>query len=549
MEYNRQSAAGNGGVPVDAEGPAGGSLSARVPVPGSERAPVPGAVRVGETARDAPVAVTVVLKPAESLSEHVAKISAVHPQEKSPEEHHEEYAAAFGADPKAIFAVREFAEQHGLEVIEVDAKRRVVKLSGPAAAAESAFGTSLADYRIDDKTFRGREGRVLVPPAIEPFVEAVLGLDSRQAARPRVVPRAAVHRSYYPNELAELYRFPNGDGANQTVALIELGGNYDEQDLGDYFNAAGTPVPVVRRVSVTPGSPVPYRSDPVSDGEVMLDIEVVGAIAPRATIVVYFAANTDDGFYEAVSQAVHDPATTVVSISWGGAEKYFSDQTMDAWETLAMSAAALHVPIFAASGDHGAPDQEPPGLDGSRHVDFPASAPHIIACGGTNIQTNGASITQETVWNDRDGWATGGGTSTHFALPAWQSGLSTAPGTALTMRGVPDVAGDADPLSGINVRTDGRDGVSGGTSAVAPLWAALTAIMSQQAGSKLGFFAPLLYQDPAALNDIVDGDNTAFGVTGFGAQHGWDACTGLGSPIGTAVLQLFARTAPLQAAS
>ena len=519
------------------------NIPARVSIRGSERSPVPGATLLGKTPPDAPVGVTVVLKPNGSLAEQVASAAAA-PRGKPVEEHHAEYEERFGADDAAISAVRTFAEQHGLQVEVSDRKRRVMRLIGPAEAAERAFGTSLTDYEVDGRAFRGREGRVLVPPDIAPYVEAVLGLDSRQVARPRVVPRAAVHRSYYPNELAALYRFPPGDGSNQTLALIELGGNYDEGDLATYFGAAGTPMPAVRPVSVTPGSPVPYGSDTESDGEVMLDVEVVGAIAPRAAIVVYFAANTDDGFYEAVSQAVHDPATTAVSISWGGAEMFFSEQTMDAWETLAQSAAALHVPIFAASGDHGAPDQKPPGLDGQRHVDFPASAPHIIACGGTNIQTDGATITRETVWNDRDGWATGGGTSAHFDLPGWQNGLTTAPGAGLAMRGVPDVAADADPLSGINVRANGQDGVSGGTSAVAPLWAALASLLAQQTGAKVGFFAPLLYQNPAALSDVVDGDNTAFGVTGFSAQHGWDACTGLGSPDGGAILQLFTASAP-----
>jgi kumamolisin len=516
------------------------SVTASVPVPGSERSPVPGAVRVGPAPPADTLDVTVVLHPKTALPEASTAPRAPLPAD-AVSDHHHAYAEAYGAHDDAILAVTDYARSQGLEVKTVDPKRRVIELSGPVEAAERAFGVTLNEFERDNTTrFRGRDGAVLLPPNIAPLVEAVLGLDNRPVARPRITPRAARASSFFPNQLAHLYGFPSGNGTGQTVALIELGGNYDEGDLHTYFSEAGTPMPSVHRVAVSPGKPVPYGSDPDSDGEVMLDIEVIGAIAPGAKIAVYFADNTDAAFYNAVSLAVHDPATTTVSISWGGAEIFWSAQTMNTWETLAQSAAALHVNIFAASGDHGSPDQSPPGVDGHRHVDFPASAPHIIACGGTNIQTSGTTITSETVWNNRDGWATGGGISTHFAVPSWQSGLSAEGGAKLSKRGVPDVSGDADPNSGIKVRSNHADGVSGGTSAVAPLWAALTALVAQQIHGKPAFMTPVLYHNAAALRDIVAGDNAAFGVAGFHAQHGWDACTGLGSPIGTKVLGVLA---------
>ncbi|HEY0396309.1 MAG TPA: S53 family peptidase [Candidatus Elarobacter sp.] len=513
--------------------------SAFVPVPGSERSPVAGAVPVGPASPADTVNVTVVLHPKASLPEAPDRPPAPLPAD-GVAAHHDTYADAYGAHDDAILAVTDYARSQGLDVTNVDAKRRVVQLSGPVAAAERAFGVTLNEFERDSSRFRGRDGAVLLPPDIASQVEAVLGLDSRPVARPRVAPRAAPATSYFPNQLARLYAFPSGDGAGQTIALIELGGNYDEGDLRRYFSEAGTPMPNVRRVAVSPGKPVPYGADPDSDGEVMLDVEVVGAIAPGARIVVYFAENSDAAFYDAVSRAVHDPATTAVSISWGGAEVFWSSQTMNAWETLAQSAAALHVNVFAASGDHGSPDQSLPGVDGHRHVDFPASAPHIIACGGTNIQTSGTHITNETVWNNHNGWATGGGASAHFTVPSWQNGLSAEGGVRLTKRGVPDVSGDADPNSGIKVRTNHQDGVSGGTSAVAPLWAALTALLAQHLHGKPPFLAPVLYHNAAALKDIIAGENGAFGVAGFHAQHGWDACTGLGSPIGGKLLGALA---------
>jgi kumamolisin len=204
------------------------------------------------------------------------------------------------------------------------------------------------------------------------------------------------------------------------------------------------------------------------------------------------------------------------------------------------AAAALGITICVASGDNGSSDGV---TDGSNHVDFPASSPHALACGGTNLAASGGVITSETVWNDAllnsGSGAGGGGVSTVFALPTWQEGLQTtltAGGTApLAMRGVPDICGNADPLTGYQVRIDGTDTVIGGTSAVAPLWAGLIARINAAQGSPVGFINPTLYAAPAALNDITQGNNGS-----FAAGTGWDACTGLGSPNGAKVAALFA---------
>lgn len=512
---------------------------------GSNRGPLAGAQLVARTDAAAPVRVTVVLKRMNPIDEdRVQAHTAMLPHER-PIVDHTDFAATFGASDDAVQAVRTFAAAHGLTVDNVDEGRRVVELSGSAANMEQAFGTELNDYVSKTGTFRGRRGPLLLENDIHPYVEAVLGLDNRPVAKPRLLMRA-VQTSYYPQQIAALYNFPPGDGTGQMIALIELGGNFGAADLQTYFQNAGiAKAPTVTSVSVTPGHPVAYQSDPISDGEVMLDIEVAGAMAPGATIVVYFAENTDQGFYQAVSQAVHDPATTVVSISWGSPEKDWTSQTMDSWNSLGQAAALLNVPIFVAAGDHGCTDEVPgdTGYDGQRHADFPGSCANGVAsCGGTNLVGAGAVITSETAWTDNNGsgWATGGGVSTYFPLPPWQSGIS-AEGTALVMRGVPDVAGVADSDTGINVIVDGNSGVSGGTSAVAPQWAALTAVLSQSLKRKTGFFIPLLYANAGkgAMNDIVSGNNTVFNVQGFSAKPGWDACTGLGSPNGANILALL----------
>ncbi|MGO9443511.1 MAG: lipase family protein [Thiobacillaceae bacterium] len=514
---------------------------------GSARGAVAGAKLIRRTDGGSIVDVTVVLQRKEAIKpDDLQRHTLMRPHQR-PIADNAAFARQYGASNESVDAVRSLATKYGLTVKNVDTLRRVIELSGAVANLERAFGAELHDFALGSRTYRGRQGPLLLPPDLIPHVEAVLGLDNRPVAKPRLRPRS-VQAAYYPQVLAALYQFPPGDGAGQTVVLIELGGNFGPQDLQTYFAASGlSQAPIVRSISITADVPVPYGQDTDSDGEVMLDIEVVGALAPGATIVVYFTENSDQGFYQAVSRAVHDPATTAVSISWGSPEKDWSPQSMDAWNSLGQSATLLNVPIFVAAGDHGCTDEQntDSGYDGQRHVDFPGTcASGVASCGGTSLQVKDNAIASEIVWNDVDGWATGGGVSTHFQLPTWQSGISADGQTPLLMRGVPDVAAVADPNTGINVRANGNDGVSGGTSAVAPQWAALTARLSQSLGKKAGFFIPLLYGDAAAsaTNDIVSGNNGVYGVSGFSAQRGWDACTGLGSPNGNKLLSLLAGT-------
>lgn len=210
----------------------------------------------------------------------------------------------------------------------------------------------------------------------------------------------------------------------------------------------------------------------------MLDIEVSAAIATGAKVAVYFAPNTDQGFIDAVTTAVHDSTNkpSVLSISWGGPESTWTQQAITALNESCQAAASVGVTITVASGDDGSTDGV---SDGTNHVDFPASSPYVLACGGTKLVASGTSITSETVWNElslNEG-ATGGGVSTLFALPTWQANSTVpAPTTKTGGRGVPDVAADADPSTGYTVRVDGETTTIGGTSAVAPLWAGLIAL-------------------------------------------------------------------------
>ena len=225
------------------------------------------------------------------------------------------------------------------------------------------------------------------------------------------------------------------------------------------------------------------------------------------------------------------------SISWGSAESNWTTQSLNALDAACQSAAALGITITVATGDDGSTDGE---TDGQNHTDFPASSPHVLACGGTSIQSNGSTITSETVWNDLpSNGATGGGVSDFFPLPTWQANAGVpAPVNPAGGRGIPDVSGNADPATGYLIRIDGADYVIGGTSAVAPLWAGLIALANQQNGKSAGFIQPAIYAAKAAsaFNDITSGTNYTGTPVGFTAGPGWDACTGLGSPIAPKVI-------------
>jgi len=341
-------------------------------------------------------------------------------------------------------------------------------------------------------------------------------------------------------QVASLYRFPAGtDGTGQTIAIVELGGGFSAGDLDTYFGSLGIPVPQVTAAGVDGGSNQPGRAPSGADGEVLLDIEVAGAVAPGARQVVYFAPNTDRGFIDAVLAAAHaSPSPTVISISWGQSEDAWTGQARTALDQAIADAAALGATVCAAAGDNGSSDSQ----SGTQpHADFPASSPHALACGGTTLHGDPATgtVTSETVWNDGPGrGATGGGVSDVFALPPWQSaaGVPARPGGG-TGRGVPDVAGNADPATGYQVLVDGQRTVIGGTSAVAPLWAGLLARLAQATGLRFGLLQTRLYAGVSAgtpapgFRDITSGSNGA-----YTAAPGWDPCTGLGSPDGSALL-------------
>jgi kumamolisin len=519
----------------------------RKALPGSDRQVLPGARAVGKANPNERLEVTLVLR-RRSPGAFAACVAAAAAGDASKRVAHEDFAAQYGADSADIAAVRAFATRSNLAVVREAPERRTVILSGTVAQFEATFGIGLQMFDHDNGSYRGRTGPIYLPNELAGIVVAVLGLDNRPQAKPHFrmcAPRgnviwnsaAATDVSYPPTEVATLYEFPSGSGKGQTIGIVELGGGYRPADLQTYFAQLKVDLPTVTAVSVDHGTNKPTGSADGPDGEVMLDIEVAGAVAPDAGIVVYFAPNTDAGFLDAVTSAIHDTVNkpSVISISWGGPESSWTAQAMTAFDQAFQSAATLGITVCIASGDNGSSDGV---TDGSNNVDFPASSPYALGCGGTNLQSAAGKISSETVWNDgANGGSTGGGVSSFFALPTWQAGLSTTSGTTkapLGMRGVPDVCGDADPDTGYDVLVDGDSSVFGGTSAVAPLWAGLIARINSIDGTSVGYINPQLYGTPSALNDILAGNNGS-----FSASSGWDACTGLGSPDGSAVAALL----------
>lgn len=508
----------------------------RVPLPGSERAT---AARIQNTLGPANPAhrieVTVILRRQEPLPETSTEPSAPLTRE--------ELAARHGASAADLSLATETFTRLGADVVEADPASRRIRLAGTVEVLSRIFGTSLEEVTSSgphghDITHRHRTGGLQIPAELDGVVTAVLGLDDRPQARAQfhAIPLAASGTSYTPPELARIYNFPPGSGgAGQTVAIIELGGGFAQSDLDAYFSELGITGPTVRAVGVDGAANQPGKDPTGADGEVLLDIEVVGALVPQADIPVYFAPNTDAGFLDAIINASHaTPAPTSISISWGQSEDDWTAQARTAFDQALADASALGVTVTAAAGDNGSADGA---TDGKDHADFPASSPHVLACGGTRLDADPATgtITSETVWNDGPHSATGGGYSDTFPAPTWQSGQSTHHGghhpAGRKGRGVPDVSGVADPQTGYKVRVDGKDMVIGGTSAVAPLWAALIALLAQSTSRTFGQIQPLLYSNKAAFRDITTGNNGT-----YKAAAGWDPCTGLGSPDGTALL-------------
>ncbi|MBT8103169.1 MAG: S53 family peptidase [Gammaproteobacteria bacterium] len=351
---------------------------------------------------------------------------------------------------------------------------------------------------------------------------------------------------WLPIQVASHYGFPlaDWDGAGQTIAIISLGGKLDENDLRRDFRAMRIAWPDITIKDVSES----YEEwqDNGSTAETHLDLEVIGTVCSGARITIYRGANDGGpGFVEAVKQAVRDD-NDVISISWGHSESA-SDADATQMEGALKDAAAKGITICVAAGDGGSSDARKgfhaiPADDGLAHVQYPASSAYVLACGGTQLMLNGDEHV-EVVWNNSamKRPATGGGVSDLFEPPDWQvdhaAHILSANDGMRKGRVIPDVAALAAGGAWEMVE-DGKTVVAGGTSAVAPLFASLIALCNQRRASvgkkRLGFLNARLYKlakSGELFNNITAGHNRPVeDYPGYDAQHGFDACTGWGSP-------------------
>jgi kumamolisin len=546
----------------------------KIALPGSYRSALPGSQLIGDAdaAQSITVSVYVRRNPDAPRLPAINRYALTLPAQRR-QLSEQEIMAAYGASQKDLDAVAQFALRHNLEVVESSAAKRSVRLRATVEDFARAFDVKLQHFSHALGEYRGRTGPIHIPAELDGIVRGIFGLDNRrlgrsylQTAHDPVFFRAAGRLSpFLPTDLAKLYKFPaQFDGTGQCIAILAFNGStmglpgqgkggYNLGAIQNYFqNVVKVKAPQIVDVVVHgPGNvPGDGTGDDSSD-EIMLDIQVVGATAPGAKLVVYFTEFTEQGWVDAIAAVITDTANkpSVLSCSYGNAEtssdsgninvrgSLWTRSAIEQVNTSFEAAAHKNLTILCAAGDDGSRDQ----VGGGRsHADFPASSPNVTGCGGTRVIASRGAIAVERVWNDGPGSAGGGGISDLFPVPSYQNGHgippSTNPGHRIGL-GVPDVSGLADPATGVIISgLDGKLVQIGGTSATAPLWAGLIARLNQGIGAPIGFMNPLLYGrfSSGVLSDIVRGNNGA-----YRAGPGWDACTGLGSPNGQNLLQAF----------
>lgn len=540
------------------------NINTHAVIEGSERTVLPGAHAVGRVNPHADIEVLIKLRRKKKLPVLDGRPTKTMPRE--------ELATTYGASKQDIEKVIRVFGKFGLkaepERDDVREATRTVKFSGMASKIEAAFLVQLFNYAHPDGGYRGRVGSLHVPVEVQNIVEGVFGLDNRRVARRRRQPinhasspkaLSKIPSAWYKSaELARHYNFPSGDGSGQTVGILEFGGGYFPDDLKEYCKLANVPVPSINAISVD-GTSTSARDG--AEGEVMLDIEVVAGVCPKATIAVYFAEFTERGWIAAIDAAVQDHANnpSVISVSWGYAEDAFiwTKQAMKQVNETLQEAAHLGVTVCIAAGDDGSSDAE---KGGHAHADFPASSPYVLAVGGTTIPKKGGTQ-PDIVWfegnglrpqqqTDPDGGSTGGGVSAIFPRPAWQSAITIKSVNvgAIVGRVIPDLAANADwDASPYLLVVDGGAQPNGGTSAATPLVAALIALINAKlpTGKRVGYLTPVLYQKnkkskatigAISCTDVVTGNNSTAIAGGYSAGAGYDAASGWGTPNGTNLL-------------
>jgi subtilase family serine protease len=538
------------------------------------------AITLGALRASTPITVDVVLQPRNPAA-LAAFANAVSTPGSSLYRHFlppGEFPAVFGPSSATIESVARWLRSQGLRPSSISSDHLYFQVSATAGLLEHAFSISLVRFDLGSRIVYANTAGPLFAGAIAGAIQGVVGLSDidlphhqsmfpiRRLVRPHNSPYvvtggpqpcsaamsvAEENGAYTADQIASAYQFSSlyaaGDlGAGQTVAIFELEPDRTS-DIRAYQSCYGTDA-AVTYIKVDGGA-----GSGAGSGEAALDIENVIGLAPQAAIDVYQAPNSDAGLYDDYSEIVSQDKAKVVSTSWGACEAESGDTVLNEENTLFEDAATQGQSVFAASGDNGSEDC----YSNALAVDDPASQPYVTGVGGTSLADIGPPPT-ETVWNDRairDG-AGGGGISSRWPMPSYQSiapssldvinsdssGAPCGAAAGSYCREVPDVSADADPYTGYVIYFRGSWSPVGGTSAAAPLWAALMALTNASSGcaaTPIGFANPALYRVAesssysTSFSDITVGNNQYRGSNGgkFPATTGYDMASGLGTPI------------------
>lgn len=505
---------------------------------------------------------------------------------------------------QAVIYTEEILNYHYIKIVKTNPRTRIAKLSGKAIDFEQLFCVKLEDYRYNyerpitgfghEKTTMGHHSHLYIPKKWKGMIHSVVGLQ-HTPLEPQAVssfspletsPSVSAAFGKSSDLWAEHYFFPsNTDGSGQHIGVIAAGGGFSQEDFDRYFKEVGLPNQPPYEVVLIDRAKNNMKESWIANYEVATDCLVASCAAPGAKITVYFCENNFSSFMNAIDYIIDqgDDRPDILSYSWGTGERYCYDEMEAVNRVLKEAALTENITIFCASGDFGSTNNgsiNPANLNPRDNLEvlFPASSPWVTSCGGTMFEGDDDNpYKEETVWNCEFLYspmthnASGGGFSMYNYRPKYQRGIigDLAPKgytnpdwfdgkempprgkerhEALVkkfkpFRGIPDVAGYASvppARLGFWIHFDGRNWISGGTSAVAPLWAALTARLNQSLGKRVGFFNPTLYAMAGtdAFKPVTKGHNGLLVTNShWVAGEPWNPCTGLGLPNGENILK------------
>ena len=477
----------------------------------------------------------------------------------------EQFAERFGASVEDVQRIENWLQSHGMQIDEIAPSRRAITFSGTASQVERAFATRIRQYRVNGALHVANSTDPSIPEALAPVVAGVLSmhdfpLHATLSSRGTPVSQMTYGNAHYitPGDLAVIYDvnalYTQGvDGSGQSIAVVARS-NINLSDVHSFRASYGLPAndPQVIVNGANPGTS--------NSGELMeatLDAEYAGALARSSTVKIVTSASTSasDGSYLSAQYIVNQNLAPVMTMSFGVCEAEMSSSGNAFIASLWQQAAAQGITVLVSAGDSGAAGCDSASSTQAQYglgVNGLCSTPYDLCVGGTEFNdtanpsqywsasnvsgsnTSALGYIPEVVWNESAPglWAGGGGSSTVYSKPAWQSGEGVP---SDGMRDVPDLSLTAAGHDGYMIFASGQQFVVAGTSAATPSLAGIFALVAQSAGGRLGIANSTLYAlanqpgSAAAFHDVTDGNNSVPGLTGYSATAGYDPASGLGS--------------------